>query len=271
MTDVFVPRHVNQLELGTEFRSGDVKYKLIHFNDCRAYVQILSNKRAAITKKDKDGNETVLAEFDAPGAKVNISPMTELDEVLRTPAEIEWDSVKTVTSSDGTKVVVKSTRVKGQRGKDALDDLKRPVNPNKKIGQMVSYLMEKPQTIKDIMSKFEITHGCSLSYLFVLNRDYGFGYSVENETATLIMPTNCKDPFKGAKEKKNEASESRPTATKPVSTNDEVRHPTAPAGATQGRVKPAQTPAKAVRRKSTTSGGVGKPNTRTHSVRRKRS
>lgn len=251
MTETFVPKFVNQLEFGTEFRSGDVRYKLIHFNDCRAYVQILSNKRAAITKKDKDGKETVLAEFDAPGAKVNISPTTEFDEILRTPAEIEWDSatVTTVDPATGkTTTTTKTPRVKGQRGKPAAETLKRPVNPTKKIGKMVAYLQKGPQPIKSIMSEFSITHGCALSYLFVLNRDYGFGYTVEKDAATLIMPADCKDPFKGAKNEPTVAPAASPDA------NNEVRHTAAPPARPAGKAASVPAPSKGVRRKTAGAG-----------------
>lgn len=69
------PLTVSRLEEGTKFETEDgIQYKLLYcVGDMRAYVQILTVTHVKLP----DG-----AEFDRPGAKVNISTGTVVSKIL---------------------------------------------------------------------------------------------------------------------------------------------------------------------------------------------
>lgn len=180
-----MPTFLRTLEPGSEFKSDPqglpedgLLMKLIHVNQSRAYVQIVNMS----AKQIKNSSGENLAEFDAPGKKISISPET-LVLLVRTPFDIEMDSMNPKVKENNE---VSERKPRGT-GKDPIQP-KKELNATKKIGKVAAFLQQKPRKIDEISKEFDITRGCAQSYLFILNRDYGFGYKVDNDVATIAPP-----------------------------------------------------------------------------------
>ncbi len=172
-------KRVGSLAEGTLFTVEALTARVLRSTSCRSLVQVAAGHKAKITTR-----EGVDIEFDAPGAKISISPNTmvkvleEVDDLLGLP--------------------IAPARAAGRGGKPAADKLIRPLNPTKKIGKVLQWLMTEPMicTIDDMSSNFQITRGCAMSYLSVLNKEYGIGYQVMNDKVMVTLPAGCEDPFK---------------------------------------------------------------------------
>lgn len=80
------------------------------------------------------------------------------------------------------------SRTKG--GKPAAASLLKPIKKAGKRGVFLSYLMEaeQPVSVRELMAEFDMTRSNVLSYLHVLNRDQGIGYSLIGDGITMEVP-----------------------------------------------------------------------------------
>lgn len=87
------------------------------------------------------------------------------------------------------------TRQKG--GKDVADRLLKLVRRSTKRGTFLQWFMEggNARGIREAMTHFSMTRSNVLSYLFMLQKDHGIGYSLVGDTATITFPNGCEHPF----------------------------------------------------------------------------
>ncbi len=170
-------KRVGSLAEGTLFTVEALTARVLRSTSCRSLVQVAAGHKAKITTR-----EGVDIEFDAPGAKISISPNTmvtvleEVDDLLGLP-------INQIAKTRG--------------GKPAADKLIRPLNPAKKIGKVLQWLMDPaPRMIGAMATTFDITRGCAMSYLSVLNKEYGIGYQMLGDDVIVTLPAGCEDPFK---------------------------------------------------------------------------
>lgn len=84
-----------------------------------------------------------------------------------------------------------------RKGKAIQEELKKPVKRNSKRGKVLTWFLADgggPKAIQGCMAEFGISRSNALSYLFMLNKDHGIGYSLGGNTATVHIPGNI-DPF----------------------------------------------------------------------------
>ncbi len=90
-----------------------------------------------------------------------------------------------------------ATKKKG--GKPVAKRLLKPVKVKTRRGKILQWFLTDPQytqSILAIMTEFSITRSNALSMLFMLNKEHGIGYDlIGGDTATVILPINCIDPF----------------------------------------------------------------------------
>lgn len=168
-------KRVGSLLEGTLFTVEQLTARVVRSNECRTLVQVAGGQNHKIVTRD--GLEV---EFDAPGARVSISPGT-----MVTLIEEEEDLLG---------LPLQATHV-SRGGKPALPQIIRPIRRSKKIGQVLEWLMQGPKTISAMSERFGITKGCSMSYLAVLNKAHGIGYVVSKDTVYVTIPIGCADPF----------------------------------------------------------------------------
>jgi len=87
------------------------------------------------------------------------------------------------------------TRTKG--GKPAADRLLKPVQRKGKRGRFLAWFLEEdePRSVREAMAEFGMTRSNALSYLYMLNKDHGLGYTLVGDHTTIILPEGCIDPF----------------------------------------------------------------------------
>lgn len=82
-------------------------------------------------------------------------------------------------------------------GKDPAETLLKAVKPDGKRGKFLKWWLEKGRcSIRECMAEFGMTRSNVLSYLYALNKDHGIGYDLKGDSAELVLPDGCEDPFK---------------------------------------------------------------------------
>ena len=95
----------------------------------------------------------------------------------------------------------KDERVKG--GKQVFTQLLKPVKRNGKRGRFLEWFLADgggPKSLREAMDELDMKRSNLLSYLFMLNKDHGLGYSLVGETAEVHLPEGCSCPFDVPKE-----------------------------------------------------------------------
>ena len=87
------------------------------------------------------------------------------------------------------------TRKRG--GKETGTALKKPVKAASKRGKFLQWFLEDGGTrsVREAMAEFGMSRSNALSYLFMLQKDHGIGYSLTGDRATVTLPDGCSDPF----------------------------------------------------------------------------
>lgn len=87
------------------------------------------------------------------------------------------------------------TRKKG--GKPAGEKLIKIVNVKSKRGKFLKWFIDggKSKSVREAMAEFSMTRSNALSYLHMINKDHGIGYDLVGDTATIVLPEGCDDPF----------------------------------------------------------------------------
>jgi hypothetical protein len=82
-------------------------------------------------------------------------------------------------------------------GKPAADELTKPVKRASKRGKFLAWLLENegPKPVREIMAEFGMTRSNALSYLYMLNKDHGLGYSLRGDDVEVFLPDGCESPF----------------------------------------------------------------------------
>jgi hypothetical protein len=74
-------------------------------------------------------------------------------------------------------------------GKPCAAALKKPVDRTSKRGKVADFFLGSEQkSVRECMARLEMTRNSVLSALHVLNKDHGVGYSVVNDTASIVIP-----------------------------------------------------------------------------------
>jgi len=87
------------------------------------------------------------------------------------------------------------TRQRG--GKEVMSALLKPVKASSKRGKFLQWFMdsEGSRSVREAMAEFSMTRSNALSYLYMIQKDHGIGYSLVGDIATIEMPAGCTDPF----------------------------------------------------------------------------
>ena len=87
------------------------------------------------------------------------------------------------------------TRKKG--GKEVDSRLLKPVKANSKRGRFLKWFLDAggSRSIRETMAELSMTRSNALSYLFLLRKDHGLGYELTGDTATVMLPEGCENPF----------------------------------------------------------------------------
>lgn len=90
------------------------------------------------------------------------------------------------------------TRRKG--GKEVSVALEKPVKRNSKRGKFLEWFLAGggSRPVREAMAEFGMTRSNALSYLFMLQKDHGIGYTLTGDMAVLTMPQGCVNPFDDA-------------------------------------------------------------------------
>lgn len=175
-------KRLGALAEGTMFMVAGLTARVLRTNECRTYVQIDKNRLIKI--KTLNGEE---AEFNAPGARISISSSSMV---------VPIDEMDDLGADDSSEEKIRVKHISTRGGKLPAAALIRPIKADKKIGKVLSWLLEGPQDINKMANKFEITRACAMCYLAVLHKQHGVGYSMTGEIAHVSLPVGCKDPFK---------------------------------------------------------------------------
>ncbi len=87
------------------------------------------------------------------------------------------------------------TRKRG--GKEVRKALTKPVKADGKRGIFLKWFMDgnNSRSIREAMAEFSMTRSNALSYLYMIQKDHGIGYSLQGDNATLTFPEGCTNPF----------------------------------------------------------------------------
>lgn len=86
-------------------------------------------------------------------------------------------------------------RVRG--GKSVGGELLKPVKRAGKRGKFLEWFLAggEPRSILEGMAELSMGRSNVLSYLFMLNKDHGLGYSLVGGRVEIHLPDGCSDPF----------------------------------------------------------------------------
>lgn len=82
-------------------------------------------------------------------------------------------------------------------GKEVADKLLKLVRRSTKRGIFLQWFMEgqNARGVREAMTHFGMSRSNVLTYLFMLQKDHGIGYSLTGDTATITFPKGCEQPF----------------------------------------------------------------------------
>lgn len=83
------------------------------------------------------------------------------------------------------------------RGKAVNARLVRPVRRDSRRGQVAEFFRDGSRSLLEAMASLDMTRSGVLTHLHGLSMEHGFGYELRGDSATLLMPPGCDDPFKG--------------------------------------------------------------------------
>ncbi len=173
---------VGSLRPGTAFRvdlgrHGNLDYRLIRANDCRAWVEPLVGGQRQI--KNSEGE--VMAEFEDRSGRCNIAPATRCTVLEGVPVMTNFEE--------------KQRSRRGERHYDA-QPAGKPVRPNTKRAKMLEMLLDDPtgQTdINSIMLAFDMDRNLVVAHVHEMHVQHGYGYSVVGDTITIMEPLPAAD------------------------------------------------------------------------------
>lgn len=87
--------------------------------------------------------------------------------------------------------------VREKGGKQPERTLLKPVRRKGKRGQFLQYFLDNfgSRSVRETMADLEMTRSNVLSYLFMLHKDHGIGYTLVGDTAEITFPEGVTEPF----------------------------------------------------------------------------
>lgn len=166
------------------WRNHYVDYKLIHVNECRAYVEPLNR-----------GKKTDILE-DAPGGRVSISPNIEceiideeLDEIMKpttgpknTGGAAAGNKTTTTTPAKGPKATRNSDRKYDSRKQD------RPVRQGTIRADLLAAIEGGNSDIPKLMKQFNMARSLLVAHVHEMWNCHGYGYIIQGDVVKIIKP-----------------------------------------------------------------------------------
>lgn len=87
--------------------------------------------------------------------------------------------------------------VREKGGKGPAPELLKPVRRSGKRGAFLQYFLDNfgSRSVREAMADLEMTRSNVLSYLFMLHKDHGIGYTLVGDTAEITLPDGVTEPF----------------------------------------------------------------------------
>lgn len=85
-------------------------------------------------------------------------------------------------------------KARGGKEADVLGLLK-PVKPNSVRGKVLSFFLPQARSVREAMAEFGYSRSNVLSHLYMLTKEHGIGYVLSGDSATILLPEGCTDPF----------------------------------------------------------------------------
>jgi len=87
------------------------------------------------------------------------------------------------------------TRKKG--GKETASKLLKPVKRSSKRGKFLEWFLEADGhcSVREAMAEFGMSRSNALSYLYMIQKDHGIGYTLVGDIAHVTLPDGCDNPF----------------------------------------------------------------------------
>lgn len=96
--------------------------------------------------------------------------------------------LRTIAESD------EPDKARGGKEVDVLGLLK-PVKPGSVRGKVLSFFLPQARSLREAMAEFGYSRSNVLSHLYMLNKEHGIGYVLSGDSATIVLPDGCSDPF----------------------------------------------------------------------------
>lgn len=99
------------------------------------------------------------------------------------------------------------TRKKG--GKETASKLLKPVKRSSKRGKFLEWFLEAGGScsVREAMAEFDMSRSNALSYLYMIQKDHGIGYTLVGDIAHVTLPDGCDNPFDNGPAPKIEKAE----------------------------------------------------------------
>ncbi len=161
---------VRQLNPGQEFRInlgpyGNLEYRLLYANECRAYVEPLKKVRRTVVTSDL--MET--AEFETSAGRINIAPTTECEMIDSELEEMMGKRKAQAPPAGKTKTEKAPRQPSGPLGS-------KPLNPDTKRGKIIAMLKDG-KTIDAAAKAVDVNRGCLMSHLSDARKFNGIEHS----------------------------------------------------------------------------------------------
>lgn len=125
----------------------------------------------------------------------------ETHQKLGIPAD--FDTAALVLKRLGAEVPHRKATLEGfesklRGGKETAAKLAKPVKRKGKRGDFLAYVLADPthsRPVRELMAHFGMTRSNALSYLFILTKDHGIGYTLTGDLAQVKLPEGVTDPF----------------------------------------------------------------------------
>lgn len=198
---------VNRLKSGQAFRiwlgaKEYLDYRLIHVNECRAYVEPLHRNRKADILEDLPGS----------GGRVNIAPNCDCEII---DEELEQIMKPTTTAAAPKKDDTKKKEPTAPRGADRKYEAKkqeRPVREGTIRAKLLAAIEGGKSDIPKLMKEFDMPRSLLIAHVHEFWNCHGYGYSVTGDVVKVTKPVGgvMKPAAAPAKKKAADPLEDRP-------------------------------------------------------------
>lgn len=188
-------------------------YRLIHVNDCRAYVEPLYRRKTDILDDAVPGER----------GRVNITPYVDCEII-----DEELDKImKTQTAATPKKeTTAKEKTDRTPRGADRKFEPKkqeRPVREGTVRAKLLAAIESGKSDIPKLMKEFDMGRSLLVAHVHEMWKCHGYGYSVTGDVIKIVKPVGgvMKAPAAPAKKKTSDPlDDDRPKRTRKAKTSD---------------------------------------------------